>query len=107
MARRDRLELDNGMTLRLLSAFEVLQARREAGELAGEARERALCSNACLLARALEHDGQPVFSGGLAVLEGLTVAEIVALCEQWRDFDRRENPALNLGEQELEHVKKN
>ena len=56
LARRDCLTLDNGMRLRLLSALEVLQARREAGELAQEDRERALCSNACLLARALEQE---------------------------------------------------
>ena len=55
LAGRDRISLNNGMDLRLLSALEVLQARREAAELAGEERERALCSNACLLARALEH----------------------------------------------------
>ena len=66
LAGRDRLSLDNGMDLRLLSALEVLQARREAGELAQEDRERALCSNACLLARALEHteDQRPVFADG-------------------------------------------
>ena len=51
LARQDRVHLDNGMDLRLLSALEVLQARREAGELACEDRERALCSNACLLAQ--------------------------------------------------------
>lgn len=106
LARRDRMELDNGMSLRLLSAFEVLQARREAGELAREDRERALCANACLLARALEQDGRPVFESGSAVLEGLTVAEIAALCQQWREFDKAENPTLNLGEQELETLKK-
>ena len=43
-----------GWTMRLLSAAEVLEARREAGELAADERERAVCSNACLLARALE-----------------------------------------------------
>ena len=75
LAGRDRISLNNGMDLRLLSALEVLQARREAAELAGEERERALCSNACLLARALEHsEGRtPVFSGGAEVLAGLTV----------------------------------
>ena len=57
LAGQDRLPLNNGMELRLLSALEVLQARREAGELAQEDRERALCSNACLLARALERGG--------------------------------------------------
>ena len=33
LAGRDRMDLDNGMRLRLLSALEVLQARREAEEL--------------------------------------------------------------------------
>ena len=33
LAGRDRMDLDNGMSLRLLSALEVLQARREAEEL--------------------------------------------------------------------------
>ena len=75
LAQRDRITLDNGMDLRLLSALEVLQARREAGELARSDRERALCSNACLLARALERTGDhsPVFDSGEAVLAGLTL----------------------------------
>ena len=54
LAGRDRISLDNGMELRLLSALEALQARREGRELAQDGRELALCSNACLLARALE-----------------------------------------------------
>lgn len=107
LAGSDRMELDNGMQLRLLSALEVLQARREAGELAEEQRERALCANACLLARALVSGDVPVFEDGRAVLAGLTVAEIAALSGKWREFDRRENPALNMEAQELENVKKN
>ena len=80
LARRDCLTLDNGMRLRLLSALEVLQARREAEGLARAPKEHALCSNACLLARALEtEEGSPVFSGGEAVLAGLRVEEIAAL----------------------------
>ena len=35
LAGRDRMSLENGFDLRLLSALEVLQARREADELAG------------------------------------------------------------------------
>lgn len=107
LAQNDQLILDNGMSLRLLSAMEVLQARREAAAMAEERKERALCSNACLLARALTIDDEPVFENGKAVLEGLTVAEIAALSKQWHDFDRRENPALNLEEGQLEIVKKN
>ena len=82
LARRDCLTLDNGMRLRLLSALEVLQARREAGGLARAPKEHALCSNACLLARALEtEEGSPIFSGGEAVLAGLRVEEIAALAD--------------------------
>ena len=108
LAQRERVSLGNGMALRLLSALEVLQARREAGELAGEDRERALCSNACLLARALEEEpGKPLFHSGQEVLAGLTVEEISALARRWSQFNRDENPGLALNGQELENVKKN
>lgn len=109
LAQRDCVELGNGMRLRLLSALEVLQARREAAELAGEERERALCSNACLLARALENSegDTPVFADGRAVLAGLTVEEIGSLAARWGELHRAFDPGLNLGEEELENVKKN
>ena len=106
LARQDRVHLDNGMDLRLLSALEVLQARREAGELACEDRERALCANACLLARALERGGEPVFSTGGAVLEGLSVEQIASLSRQWSAFNRRENPSPEEGEPGVHDLKK-
>ena len=49
----DRVKIKEG-ELRLLSAWEALEARREGDALALDGRERALCRNACLLARALE-----------------------------------------------------
>ena len=108
LARRDCLTLDNGMRLRLLSALEVLQARREAEGLARAPKEHALCSNACLLARALEtEEGSPIFSGGEAVLAGLRVGEIAALAKIWSQFNREENPALTMGQEEAEALKKN
>ena len=109
LAGQDRMPLDNGMELRLLSALEVLQARREAEDLVREDRERALCSNACLLARALEQaeDHTPVFSSGQAVLSALTVEEIAALAGRWARFRQENNPGLNLTDKELETVKKN
>ncbi len=109
IAQRDRIPLENGMELRLLSALEVLQARREAAELAQEDRERALCSNACLLARALEHgeEHDPVFRDGRAVLAGLTVEEIASLASRWDRLRRESDPGLDLSEEELEAVKKN
>ena len=109
LAGRDRMALDNGFDLRLLSALEVLQARRESLELAGDGREQALCSNACLLARALEgtEDRLPVFSDGRAVLAGLTAAEIASLAARWSAFSRESDPGLDLSQEELEKVKKN
>lgn len=109
LAQRDRVPLENGMALRLLSALEVLQARREAAELAQEDRERALCSNACLLARALEHGEahEPVFRDGRAVLAGLTVEEIAGLAARWDKLRRESDPGLDLSGEELETLKKN
>ena len=109
LAGRDRLSLDDGFDLRLLSALETLQARREGMELAGDDRELALCSNACLLARALERseDRKPVFSDGQAVLAGLTAEEIAALAARWSRFSRENDPGLGLSEEALEEVKKN
>ena len=46
LAREDRVSLGNGMVLRLLSAGELLQARRKAHELAQSPLEQPLCSNA-------------------------------------------------------------
>lgn len=102
----DRLELEDGRQLRLLSAMEVLQARREAAELVREERERAVCSNACLLARALERDGQPVYRDGTQVLEELTVAQIGTLSDLWAQFNREVNPSVadGAGAQELKNV---
>lgn len=107
LAGRDRLALKEGLELRLLSALEVIQARREAEELAGGGQELALCSNACLLARALEENQTPVFADGRAVLAGLTVEEIAALSARWNGFSRENDPGLGLSQDELEEVKKN
>ena len=106
LAGRDRISLNNGMDLRLLSALEVLQARREAAELAGEERERALCSNACLLARALENHGRPVFDSGKALLAAMGVREIGALAGTWAAFDREENPSPEDGRERALALKK-
>ena len=105
LAEKDRISLENGMDLRLLSALEVLQARREAAQLAGEDRERALCSNACLLARALSRDGQPVFKDGSHVLEQLTAEEIGTLAKRWAQFNAQANPGPNSESKQVEELK--
>ena len=101
----DCLELEDGRMLRLLSAMEVLEARREADWLAQGARERALCSNACLLARALMKDGQRLFRDGSHVLEELTVQEIGVLAGQWSRFNQQANPGAQAGESRIEELK--
>ena len=106
LERRERLSLGDGRELRLLSALEVLQARREAAELARSGEEQALCANACLLARALERDGRPVFHSGEAALKGLSVREIGALAGRWAAFDKGENPAPEDGEEAALPLKK-
>ena len=106
LERRERLKLEDGRELRLLSALEVLEARREAEGLARGEAEAALCANACLLARALERGGQPVFADGGAALAGLSAREIGALAGRWAAFDRAENPSPEDGEERLEGLKK-
>jgi len=100
------MKLEHGLELRLLSAMEILEARREAAELVREDRERALCDNACLLARALEQKGKPIFAGGADVLKGMTAKEIGRLAGRWAEFDREENPAPEDGEERTAALKK-
>lgn len=103
----ERMELEGGWSLRLLTALEVLQARREAEELSGGGgRERALCSNACLLARALEREGKAAYPSGKAVLERLRVEEIAELAALWGEFNRGVNPSAREGQEALEPIKK-
>lgn len=88
--------LGGGWVMRPLPALELLRARREAITLAKDRRERALCANACLLARVLEDEetGAPAFSGGEAVLAALTAEEIGALAARWGAFRRASDPGL-------------
>lgn len=107
LAEVDRLVLEDGLSLRLLSALEVLEARREAVGLCSEERERPLCANACLIARALELEGEAVFPSGEAVLAGLRMEEIAGLARRWGDFNRSVNPSPQMGTDEAELLKKN
>ena len=101
----DRTRTDEG-ELRLLSAWEVLEARREGDTLARDGKERALCRNACLIARALERDGDPVFHDGQEALNVLRVEDIARLSGQWARFNRAYNPSPADGEQEVLRRKK-
>lgn len=101
-----RLALGRGYSLRVLTAQEVLEARREASGLAQEGREQALCANACLLSRALWRWGWRVYRDGQAVLERLTVEQIQELAGRWAAFCREEDPGLGSGRGQVESLKK-
>ena len=108
LAGRDWMALDNGMRLRLLSALEVLEARREAEELAQEERERPLCSNGGLVCRAVGAQGGGAGgASGRQVRSGLRIEEIEALADTWSRFNQAENPSLTMDQEQAERLKKN
>lgn len=87
-----RRQLGQGMSLKLMSAMEELACRREGEELAGEERDKALCANACLVARTLWKDGYPLYENGQEVLEKMTAGQIAYWAERWAEFDRECDP---------------
>ena len=103
---RETLPLGDGTEFRLLSAFEILEVGREAVSMAERDREKALCSNACLLAKAMVKNGLPVFQSGTEVLEKLRVEEIADLSRRWAQFNRRENPSPEDERERVDELKK-
>lgn len=103
----DRFGLENGMELRLVSAWEVMGIRQEASEIASREEDLPLCLNACLIARALESEGVSLFESGAKVLETLTAEEIARLAKMWGEFNRSVNPSPSQPEEGLETLKKN
>lgn len=83
VAAADHKRLADGTSLRILTAMEVLQARREAWDLCNEEQELALCSNACILARAWERGKKPCYGSGEEILKKLSVSRILELAHTW------------------------
>ena len=104
-AARERCPVAEG-ELRLLSAWEVLETWREGRALARSGVEQALCSNACLIARALERKGKAVYADGQAVLKSLSVEDIARLADAWGQFNRACNPSPTDSAEEIEARKK-
>lgn len=86
-------DLGNGREFRLLSAWELMECRREGEELAKEERDGGLCANACLLAKALLKDQKRAYQSGKEVLESLSAGQIGELARRWGEFDRACDPA--------------
>ena len=91
--RRTAVKGQQELELRTLSAWEAVEAGREAETLEQTDRETALCVNACILARALERRGKALFPDGEAVLRALSVAQIADLARQWAEFSREHDPS--------------
>ena len=107
MLTRPRVrKLGGGLTLRLLSAWETLQARQEAHNMEGDDVARALRSNACVVARSLEKGGKALFEDGDEVMKRLTASQIGELARLWAEFDREENPAPTDSEERVQALKK-
>ncbi len=82
------------LTLRVLPAAQLLQARREAAELDGDETDQGLRLNACVVARAAVRRGRPVFRSGAAVLQRLSAEEIEVLAARYAALCSRENPGF-------------
>ncbi len=95
----------DGRTLRLLTARELLEAKREAVMLAEDGRDGALCSNACILARAVLKKGHLCYASGAEVLQMCSPEEIESLTKEWAAFHREENPGLGTKGVRLEQLK--
>lgn len=99
-AARRRCPVPEG-ELRLLGAWEIPELWREGRELARTGKDPALCSNACLIARALEREDAPVYADGQAVMEALSPEDIERLADRWGEFNRTCNPSPTLEEKEI------
>lgn len=81
-----------GYEMRLLTARELLEARREADALDGPPESRGLRSNACLLSRSLLREGVRAFPGGAAVLEAWSAEAIGSAMERYSAMAEMADP---------------
>lgn len=108
--------LEDGWELRVVPAFAVLQARREALERsAQDDGALGLWMNACVLARTLYKDGQRAFSDGEAVMQAASAEKIERWMQAYAALCREDNPACSeenarlaaqaLGQEDYERLK--
>lgn len=75
--------------LRLLSAWQLLQAQQEAQQLAQNQESLDLCRNACLVARAAYRRNRRCFRDGKQVLHALSSEQIAAMAQRYLDLCRQ------------------
>ena len=95
-AASGKQRLENGLGLRVVPAFAVLQARREALDACGDDEQAlGLWMNAELLARAVYRDGARVFADGEDLMRAVSVEQIERWTEDYAALCREENPACS------------
>lgn len=78
----------------LISARELLEAQKEAAEMAeGRPDTAGLCLNAAILARAARRDGVRLFANGGDVLDALSAERIGQWMERYLTLCAEENPS--------------
>lgn len=87
-----RKEGRRGHELRILSAWELMQARQEAETMGGPPETAALRRNACILSRAAVRGGIGVFSSGQQVLEQWSGEKISQEMEAYRRLATKVDP---------------
>ena len=91
-----RRKMENGLELRVVPAFAVLQARREAMEgCAEDDGALGLWMNACLLSRAVYREGVRAFASGEAVLQTVSAETVEDWTKAYAELCREENPACS------------
>lgn len=89
--------------LRIISAWELLQARWEAQTMGDEAETEALRRNACILSRAVMRGGGRIFDSGKAVLEQWSAEKIGREIAAYRLLACRVDPGCGQ-EQQVEKL---
>lgn len=88
----DRRLERHGYQLRVLSAWELLQARREAEELGADPETAGLRHNAGVLCRAVVRGNTPVFSTAAALLRQWSAEKVAQEMAVYREFARQIAP---------------
>lgn len=98
LAGEKRLER-KGYQLRILSAWELLQARREAEELEDVPETAGLRHNAGVLCRAVVQGGLPVFASARELLQHWSAEQIAGEMAAYREFAKRVAPDCEDGQE--------
>lgn len=95
----DRRLERQGYQLRILSAWELLQARQEAEDLGTSPETAGLRHNAGILSRAVVRGNVPVFASAEDLLQQWSAEKIALEMEAYRLFARRVSPDCSDSEQ--------